>query len=215
MNSLNIALIIVIIIILFNMDIKEHFESIFLNKKVCNTIDGRCYEVSSKYNPDTYYDASEKLALINIKLLNFMRYLRNKYIWNKNNNEYRTKLVKRLLKLFNQDNLIENAPEGVVNTSYVEDKGKIFAVCLRERKTGKYLFQDMDTLFFVALHELSHIANVKWDHGPEYWHDFKIILEEAFQSGLYTPVDYSLNNVNYCGINVTYNPFFDNSILTE
>jgi hypothetical protein len=215
MNNLDIALIIIIIILIFHVDFKEHFNNIFLNKKVCNNIDGRCYEISSKYNEDTHDDASEKLALINIKLLKFLRYLRNKYIWNNNNNEYRTNLVKRLLKLYNQDNLIENAPEGKINTSYVEDKGKVFAVCLRERTTGKYLFQDMDTLFFVALHELSHIANVKWDHGPEYWHDFKIILEEAVQSGLYIPIDYSLNNVNYCGINVTYNPFFDNSILTK
>jgi hypothetical protein len=215
MNNLEISLFIIIIILILNIDIKEQFNSIFLNKKVCSDIDGRCYEISTKYNINTYDDASDQLALVNIKLIAFLRYLRHKYIWNNNFNEYRTNLVKRLLKLYNQDNLIENAPEGLINTSYVENKGKIFALCLREKKTGKYLFQDMDTLFFVALHELSHIANTKWDHGIEFWHDFKIILEEATESGIYIPIDYSKNNVNYCGLNVSYNPFYDNSIITK
>ena len=48
-----------------------------------------------------------------------------------------------LLKNYNPNNLKENVPMSKINTSYVEDKGKIFAVCLREKFSGndidKYL----------------------------------------------------------------------------
>jgi hypothetical protein len=215
MSNLDIVLIIIIIILIFHSDIKETFENIFLSKKICNNVDGRCYEISIKYEENTYEDASKHLAIINKKLIEFLRYLRNKYIWNNNPNKYRTFLVERLLSLYNQDNLIENAPDGIVNTSYVEDKGKIFAICLREKTTGRYLFEDIETLLFVALHELSHIANITWKHGNEYWHDFKIILEEAVASGIYNPVNYKKNNVNYCGLNITYNPYFDEGLITK
>ena len=215
MSNLDIGLIIIIILLLFHSNIKETFEAVFLSKKICNNIDGRCYLVSSKYEDNTFIHASEKLAIINKKLIELLRFLRNKYIWNNNPNEYRTEMVRRLLSLYNPDNLIENAPEGIVNTSFVEDKGRVFAVCLREKLSGKFLFEETDTLLFVALHELSHIANKTWKHGNEYWHDFKIILEEAVESGLYIPINYKFHNVNYCGLSISYNPFFDTSIITK
>ena len=215
MINIDIALIIIIILLLFHSNIKETFNSVFLTQKTCNNIDGRCYSISTKFDENTHHQASEKLALINIKLIELLRYLRKKYIWNDNPNKYRTEMVKRLLTLYNQDNLIENAPEGLVNTSYVEDKGSVFAVCLREKNTGRNLFEHFNTLIFVALHEISHIANKTWTHGNEFWHDFKIILEEAVEIGLYTPIDYKLHPVTYCGLTVSYNPYFDKSIITK
>lgn len=215
MSQLDIALIIIIIILLFHSNIKETFNTVFLTQNTCNNIDGRCYSISTKFDENTYQDASEKLALINKKIIEILRYLRNKYIWNENSNQYRTEMVKRLLLLYNQENLIENSPEGIVNTSYVEDKGRVFAICLREKITGNYLFENLDTLIFVALHEISHIANKTWKHGNEFWHDFKIILEEAVESGLYYPINYKVYPVQYCGLTITYNPYFDNTIITK
>ena len=67
---------------------------------------------------------------------------------------------------------------------------------------------DENTLTFVALHELSHIASKSIGHTEEFWSNFKFILHEAEEIGIYKVVDYSKNNVQYCGMKITSNPYF-------
>ena len=62
---------------------------------------------------------------------------------------------------------------------------------------------------FVALHELSHIATESIGHNKEFWDNFKFILKEAQEAGLYKMVDYSKDNKEYCGMTITDNPYFE------
>jgi hypothetical protein len=183
-------------------------------KRICNTVDGRCYKVSTKYNNKD--DASVMLANINIYCVNVLRHMRNKFILDEATTDpyilkWRT-TVAYLIANYDPDNIIENTPSGIVNTSYVEDKGRIFAICLREKMSGNDNFQNMHDLHFVVLHELSHMATYGYGHDLDFWTNFKFMLTEANIAGLHAPVDYSKTPINYCKLQVDYNPYFDQKI---
>ena len=67
---------------------------------------------------------------------------------------------------------------------------------------------------FVNLHELTHIASTKNDpgHKIDFWKNFKIILQEAKEIGVYKPINYKKTPVNYCGMNIFYNPYFNKKL---
>ena len=93
-------------------------------------------------------------------------------------------------------------------TAYSENKGEKIAFCLNKTKHSSTLI-DLNTLTFVALHELSHVMTVSVGHKQEFWQNFKFILENAKKAGLYTPVDYKKKPENYCGMTITDNPYYD------
>ena len=39
--------------------------------------------------------------------------------------------------------------------------------------------------------------------------NFRFLLKEAKISGIHNPIDYSIDNMVYCGVKVTHNPYFD------
>ena len=43
----------------------------------------------------------------------------------------------------------------------------------------------METLTFVAIHELSHVMSIDIGHGDEFWTNFKFLLENAEDAGIY------------------------------
>jgi len=180
--------------------------------KKCNNIDGRCYRIVSKYDADTHSEASQTLAHLNTFALKLIRHLRNKYLWQKQGSREQRDMVEFLMFNYNPDNIIENSPNTNVNTSYVEDKGKVFAICIREKQSGKNIIHDRHILEFVVLHEMSHLANKTIGHGPEFWKTFKFMLQEAYELGIHTPVDYSKHPINYCSLPVNYNPYFDKTL---
>lgn len=87
-------------------------------------------------------------------------------------------------------------------SSYTERKNKI-ALCIRDKK-GKYY--DMNTIMYVALHELAHVVTsyrdekgkARPEHGPEFKKNFSHLLNKAQRLGFYNP------NIpmptDYCGI---------------
>ena len=68
---------------------------------------------------------------------------------------------------------------------------------------------DLNTLTFVALHEVSHIMTKSVGHTDEFWTNFKFMLEEADKEGVYKPVDYKETPVTYCSMEITDNPLYD------
>lgn len=185
----------------------------FSSTRICNDIDKRCYEVADSFENKNY--ASELLASLNKFCLKFMIHLRNKYLWNpqKNYDPHCREIVEFLIYNYNPDGIIENAPIDDTNTSYVDEKGKVFAICLREKITGKNDFQKLEDIYFVLIHEMTHMGTKTYRHEKEFWVHFKFLLKEAEEAGLYKPVDYKKFPMNYCGLNVNYNPYFDNSLL--
>lgn len=193
----------------------DNLETMVTRKSVCNNIDNRCYSIVGKYKKETFTDASELLAYLNHFCIKMIRHLRTKYLWKKEGSAYRRDMIAFLLSNYNPDNIIENAPATSENTSYVEDKGKIFAICLREKASGKNNFHDKHILEFVVLHEMAHMATRGMGHDPPvpFWLNFKILLQEAKSIGLHNPVDYSKYPDVYCSLPLNYNPYFDNTLV--
>ena len=68
---------------------------------------------------------------------------------------------------------------------------------------------DEHTLMFVALHELSHIATKSIGHKTEFWDNFKFLLQNAKESGVHVPEDYKKKPIEYCGMEIKDNPYYD------
>jgi hypothetical protein len=113
--------------------------------------------------------------------------------------------VKRLVKGFRRAE-IEEAPNDE-GSSYTINKGDLVALCLRHKKDG-HPFHDYNTLLFVIIHEMSHIASISEGHNSEFITNFKWLLKEAKTFGYYEPVNYQNSPITYCGVKVTNNPFF-------
>ena len=115
--------------------------------------------------------------------------------------------VRRLVKNFNPKKVKEILPTSKY-TAYSENKGESLTFCTTKTREGDSLI-DQNSLTFVALHELSHIATKSVGHTTEFWENFKFILENAVDIGIYKPIDYKNNPKGYCGMNITDNPYYD------
>ena len=87
-------------------------------------------------------------------------------------------------------------------SSYSINKGEQIILCLR---TNNKLV-DINTMMFVVLHELSHIATTDIGHTPLFWKNFRWILEESINIGMYTKQDFNKEAVEYCGMDITSSP---------
>ena len=113
----------------------------------------------------------------------------------------------RLVDGFNPKKISETLPTSEL-TAYSENKGEKLAFCLNTTKEGNKLI-DINTLTFVALHELSHIMTESIGHKQEFWQNFKFLLENAKAADIYHPVDYKKKPKEYCGMKINDNPYYD------
>jgi hypothetical protein len=202
-----IILIIVIITLIF------YFE-IYQDKNIqVSRVDDRRYKTVKIF--EDQHLAADKLAYINEFIIKLMKYLREKYIYKGRGTPYQQAFVKRLLDGYNPDVIQENNPKGIVNTSYVYNKGEEVAFCLREKKTGQNRIHENHILEFVVLHEISHIADLDMSessHKNEFWQIFKFMLMNAKEAGLHDPTDYTRSPMNYCGLEIEYSPYYDKNL---
>lgn len=115
--------------------------------------------------------------------------------------------VKRLVQNFNPKTIQETLPTSNL-TAYSENKGEKIAFCLNTTKEGNKLI-DLDTLTFVAIHELTHVMTESIGHKPEFWANFKFLLQNAKEAGIYQPIDYKKKPQQYCGMTIKDNPYYD------
>lgn len=195
-------------IIIFFIIIVVYYEKqreMFVESK----LDKRKYQVIDRFG--NHDKAADFLAKVNIKNQQFIAWIVEKY---KDCDKCRgTFLAERLKKHYRPDALVENDPPDPFNTSYTDNKGEKMALCIRDPKTQE--FEDLNLVTFVSLHELAHIASIEYGHEDEFWINFKYLLKAATEAGLYNPVDYSVNPVDYCGLEVTYNPLYDVSLSSS
>lgn len=90
-------------------------------------------------------------------------------------------------------------------TSYTENKGDRIVFCIRQRNPTEQLV-DLNTMMFVAVHEMAHIMSKSYGHKEEFWDNFADLLEVAIHLGLYKNEDYSTSPKEYCGMEITTNP---------
>lgn len=112
--------------------------------------------------------------------------------------------TQRLVKNFKADKISEGS-ENSKFTSYSINKGEKIVLCLRSRDERKELV-DLNTMMFVSLHELAHIATESVGHTPEFWDTFRWVLKEAIKIKIYTYQDFNTKPEGYCGIQITDNP---------
>ena len=126
--------------------------------------------------------------------------------------EYIQERIKQLINKYDPDRIYEISPLNPSGlTSYTQDK-KTLIFCLRKKqknKNGENELHDLNTIMFVVLHELTHMMNNTWGHKPDFWVLFKFMLVNAVEAKIYTPVDYSKYPIIYCGLALTYNPYYD------
>lgn len=113
----------------------------------------------------------------------------------------------RLKTNFNETKISETLPNSEY-TAYSENKGEKIAFCLHKSKETEKLI-DINTLTFVAIHELAHIMTKSEGHKQEFWENFKFLLINAKNAGIYQPEDYKNSPKPYCGMTITDNPYYD------
>ena len=143
--------------------------------------------------------AADKLANVNISMNKLVKHLGETYPEKEN--------VRRLVAGYNPQKIYETLPTSEY-TAYSENKGEKLAFCLDTEKNNGRLI-DLNTLTYVALHELSHIATKSIGHTDEFWQNFKFLIIEAKKINIYDPVDYKNEPARYCGMNITDNPYYD------
>lgn len=119
--------------------------------------------------------------------------------------------IKNMKRDYRSSSIQETHPLEEGETSYVVNNGDIVSLCIRYYSgRDSITYHDMNTLMFVSLHELSHIASVDTTHEPIFWDVFRWVLKEAVMLGIYKPVDYARHPSEYCGkMHITYSPLYD------
>lgn len=187
----------IIVMILF-ISYKIYSESdIFHLTCVISTVDGDKYCVRERNNITA---AADLLATAANNMKELVAYVEKKHPEDAR--------IKRLVQKFNPEKIVETLPTSEY-TAYSENKGKKIAFCLNKKKDDNRNLIDINTLMFVAIHEMSHIASVSIGHNTEFWDNFKFLLKEAAEAKLYIPINYKKENEEYCGMKITDNPYFN------
>lgn len=186
----------VILIIILCLRIYYESDS-FQLKCIISGVDGNkyCVRDRNKVKP-----AANLLATVTTKCKDLVDYVNEKYP-----NDPK---VQRLVKGFNPKKISETLPNSEL-TAYSENKGEKIAFCLNKKKEDNNNLIDINTLTFVAIHELSHIMTVSIGHKQEFWQNFKFLLENAKTANIYDPIDYKKNPEEYCGMTISDSPYYD------
>ena len=187
----------IVILFIIGFTLKIYFESdLFQLKCILSEEDGNTYCVRETPKLEL---VANLLARVTGKLQKLVAYMGKKYPTREN--------VKRLVKKFNPRRISETLPTSTY-TAYSENKGEKLAFCTTTTKEGSKLI-DENTLTFVAIHELGHVMTESIGHKKEFWENFKFLLKNAINMGIYEPVDYKKKPKRYCVMTISDNPYFD------
>lgn len=183
------------LVILFAIIIGSYYIINMYNEKdlvqVTSSVDNEKYTVQIK---DDSKEAADLIANIKQRLITLLDHMERTF----GTDDER---VANLKMNFRPDRL----KEGVTTpgyTSYSINKGEQIVLCLRN---GDKLV-DINTMMFVVLHEFAHLASVSIGHTQEFWDNFRWILEEAINIGIYVKQDFDKKSVEYCGMDITSSP---------
>jgi hypothetical protein len=172
-------------------------QSEYINLRcIISDVDGNRYCVRDR---SKLAQSADRLAEVNGNMSTLVKHVQEKY-------PTRADVI-RLVNGYNPQQVYETLPTSQY-TAYSENKGERLAFCLDTKKGGDDLI-DLNTLTFVAIHELSHIATESIGHTDEFWNNFKFLLGEARAINVYSPVDYAESPQPYCGMTISDNPLYD------
>jgi predicted metal-dependent hydrolase len=122
----------------------------------------------------------------------------------KDNNKEIKAGIKRMKKNYDPNNIVESSP-GNKYTSYSINKGEKIVFCLRSKDKDQALV-DLNTMMFVAIHELAHLMSKDIGHTKEFWDNMKFLLKKGIEIDIYTKQDFNSVPVEYCGTMITDTP---------
>jgi predicted metal-dependent hydrolase len=163
---------------------------------VRSSIDNKDYLVQNKSDK---HEAADLLATVKGNLTKLVAHMRDKYPGRSD--------VKRLVRKFNPDAITESSYKNKY-TSYSINKGEKIVFCLRSRDEHQKLV-DLNTIMFVAIHELAHVMTLSTGHTEEFWKNFQFLLQDAVNINIYNEVDYAKKPKEYCGLTITHTPLND------
>jgi aconitase B len=177
--------VIFIMTIILVMYVQNHYNEV---EYVVSKVDNKRYLVRKL--PDKQ-EAADLLANINIGLVKVVQHMMAMHPNNKD--------VIRLYENFNTESISEGSIESGY-TSYSVNKGEKVILCIRQKNND---FVDKNILLYVAIHELAHIMTEEVGHTDTFWANFRFLLNEAIQIGVYKKVDFNSRPEEYCGIQIT------------
>lgn len=164
-------------------------------KFVESEIDNRTYLVRNL--PDKK-EAANLLSIIRNRLSTLVSHLRKELPKEKEED------ILRLVKNWRPNNISESSPNNKY-TSYSINKGEKIVFCLRSRDKDNKLV-NINTMMFVAIHELAHLMTKEVGHTKTFWDNMRYLLKQAIKLDLYTKQDFNKNPENYCGTKITDSP---------
>lgn len=146
--------------------------------------------------PD-YKQSSELLYNIIINLFE----LRDHLVKNKNNYPQIKEYIEYMEPNFTRRRTLiyENAINSSY-TSYCVNKGEEIVFCMRFKPSLK--LHDLNTMMYVAIHEMAHTACPQNGHPPLFSFIFRGFLQIATVLNIYKYVDYSSQPIMYCGMDL-------------
>ena len=194
--GLEALIVIVLILVIIYLFYLHNYNANLL--KVKSTIDNTEYYVQDKEDAQ---DAANLIAKIKDKLKSLIEHLSKQYP-----SDERTIRIKQNYR----ENSLKEGVDDPNYTSYSVNKGEQIILCLR----NKDKLMDLNTMMFVVLHEIGHLASESIGHTDEFWSNFKWILEESINIGIYVRQDFDSKPVEYCGMSITSSPL-DNESLSS
>lgn len=157
---------------------------------VKSNVDGRDYYVRQASDQ---LQASNVLGTIRINMMKLVDYLNKNQSKFPNDIPYIKDLVSRI-----KDVVIMETPDDDKYTSYTVNKGEKMVFCIRSKIFNE--IHDMNTIMYVAIHEMAHVACPEYGHTNLFKQIFTFLLIQSSAIGIYTPIDYRKAPVNYCGM---------------
>lgn len=186
MNELiSVIVIIVLLLVIFLYYEKKYSELTFVK----SSVDNKKYLVRNRKDR---MEGANLLANLNTKIQEIIQFSKKE------------KIFMRLIKKYDPENISESLSSSRY-TSYSVNKGDKIVFCIRSKDKKQELI-DINTLTFVAIHELAHIESKSIGHTKEFWDNMRELLKIAIELGVYKETDYKTMPVKYCGIDITSSP---------
>jgi len=183
------------LVILFSIIIGGYYIINMYNEKdlvkITSSVDNKKYTVQIKEDSK---EAADLIAKIKQRIITLIEHMEKTF-------GISDERVANLKNNFRPDRLKEGV-DTPGYTSYSVNKGEQIVLCLRNKDS----LVDINTMMFVVLHEMAHLASVSIGHTEEFWNNFRWILEESINIGIYVKQDFEKKSVEYCGMDITSSP---------
>jgi hypothetical protein len=87
--------------------------------------------------------------------------------------------------------------------AYSIDKGAAIHICVLDENGN---VAETNAMVFVAIHELAHVAEKLYGHGPSFYETMRYLLEIADGLGVYSYENHETSFVSLCGRRLGHNP---------